>query len=65
MKLKLISDGILICVDHSCSSTFQPEVKKLKNNDFAHFFEDGIKLKIPSKIKPPLKMCMDSADMKI
>ena len=27
----------------------------MTDSDFAHFFEDGIKMKIPSEIKQPLK----------
>ena len=28
--------------------------QKVEDCDFAHFFEDGTKGKVPSKIKPPL-----------
>ena len=37
-------------------------VEKLANSDSEHFFEDGIKMKIPSEIKQPLKHIEEEGD---
>ena len=34
------------------SSSFQTKGKKVEDIDFVHLFEDEIKMKIPSEIKP-------------
>ena len=40
-------------------------VEKLANSDFEHFFEDGIKMKIPSEIKQPLKHMEEDDDFNL
>ena len=41
---------------NSLSSTFRPTKSgKVEDSDFAHFFENGTKVKIPSEIKPHLQ----------
>ena len=33
---------------------FSTKNEKVGDRDFSHSFEDGIKVQVPSKIKPPL-----------